>query len=141
MIYQTDKEFPSAINHFGCYFMSLLYQIDQRFQTGFDHDFVNGVYNHETADHDIGDECLLNNAQGVCDFVKYGKIKYLGHFDPVYLCAPDEFDVQAWFNPRTDFTHFMAGDGKFDVAYDPIEGGSVTRREGHLLSKRIFKLL
>lgn len=39
------------------------------------------------------------------------------------------FAVYAWYNPRTRFTHFVVGRER-PVEYDPIQGGSITVREG-----------
>ena len=141
MIYQTDPTFPSSIQHWGCYFLSLLWHLNDRFSLGiFTFPEVMRIYTHETGDFDIGPECYLQNPQGVCDEVVPGKVKYLGKQGSIYTCASDEFEVQRWHNPNTDFFHFVAAKGGH-VVYDSIEGGSRTVREGACDGKRIFKVL
>ena len=50
--------------------------------------------------------------------------------------------VAKWFNINNGRSHFVQMDGKGigkeNVAYDPIEGGSLTVREGRFDSYRIF---
>ena len=134
MIYQTDSEFSPDIAHFGCYFMSLIYSLNQRFGIPIlDHKVIEAIYQAERADGDMGAEAFIESPQGVCDGIVPGRVTFLGKFPAEYECGPGEFEIQCWYNPKTDFHHFVA------PGYDPIEGGSRTLREGHLESKRIFK--
>lgn len=143
MIYQTDEEFGPDINHFGCYFLSLLWQLDRVFSLGImDHKTINAIYANEQADYDIGPECFLQNPQGICDHVAPHRVGFMGKYEAQpNLTHNSSFEVQCWFNPETEYRHFVAGDGK-NVIYDPYSAeGSRTVREGHLESRRIFAII
>lgn len=148
MIYQTDSEFEPDIQHFGCYFLSLLYQLNRLLGTPeFDHKIIEVIYNtcqHTDANNngvtDMNPECFIADPQGVVDYIVPGKVKFLYKQTADYVCQSEEFEVQTWYNPATQFTHFVAGLAGA-VIYDPIQGGSRTVREGHIDSKRIFKML
>ena len=141
MIYQTDGEFEPGIQHFGCYFLSLLWQLDRLFVLAImDHKIIESIYNHEKSDQDMATEAYIQNPQGLVDFVAPGKVKFIGKAVSGYPVQPNEFAIQCWYNPATDFHHFVAEvDGS--VGYDPIAGGSRTVREGVLDSKRIYLVI
>ena len=138
MIYQTDTEFEPDIQHFGCYFLSLIFQLDRLFGLKImDHKIIESIYNHEKADQDMAAEAFIQNPQDLCDFIAPGKVHFVGKSAADYACAPGEFAIQCWYNPTTEFHHFVAEvDGA--VGYDSIQGGSKTVREGALDSKRIY---
>lgn len=148
MIYQTDSEFEPDIQHYGCYYLSLLWQLNRLFgNPELDHKVIELIYNTEKtgdANHngivDMGDECYLEDPQGLCDFVAPGRVEFLGKSNAEREISDGEFAIQCWYNPNTEFSHFVAElDGV--VGYDPIEGGSRTVREGAIDSKRIFRIL
>lgn len=141
LIYQTDTEFESDIRHYGCYLLSLCFQLDRLLGLGImDHKIIETLYNLEGRDGDIGAECFIQNPQGICDRIANGKVKYIGRFMKDYVCMPNEFEILHFYNPNTEFGHFVAG-FKGTVIYDPIQGGSRTVREGYLESKRIYTLV
>lgn len=121
--------------------MSLMFQLNRCIRApAMAFTAIMDIYNHEVLDGDIGNESYMANPQGVCDAVSPGRVRFLGAREVSYRCGGDEFEIQRWYNPRTDFHHFVAGaDNR--VIYDPIEGGSVTVREGKMDSKRIFQLV
>ena len=136
MIYQTDDAFGPDIRHFGCYFLSLIHELNRLFGLPMlDHKVIELIYQHEKADGDMGDEAFIENPQGVCDHIIPGKVKFLGKFAFDYKPAPNQFEIQCWYNPATEFRHFVA------PGYDPIQGGSRTLREGHIESKRIYQII
>jgi hypothetical protein len=140
MIYQTDPEFEPDIQRFGCYFISLLFQLNRLFGVPFlDHKVIESIYQHEEIDLDMGKESYMQNPQGIVDFIIPHKVKYIGYQDGGYICFTNEFAIQCWYNKATDFHHFVAEIGGI-VGYDPIEGGSRTVREGYLESKRIYQI-
>lgn len=106
-----------------------------------DHKVVTAIYEAEEADFDLGPECYLQNPQGLCNHVARGRAHFLGKYSSHYDCKPTEFEIQRWYNPSTEFAHFVAGDGG-KVAYDPWSAvGSRTIREGFIESKRIFEII
>jgi hypothetical protein len=145
MIYQTDDEFEPDVRHSGCYFISLIWQLNRHFGIPLlDHKVIETIYN--TEEHcdannngvtDMNPEAFIADPQGVVDFIVPGKVQFVGMAAKDYQCKPNEFAIQCWYNPATKFHHFVAEvDGK--VGYDPIEGGSRTVREGAIESKRIY---
>jgi hypothetical protein len=148
---QTDKEFPSDIQHFGCLFFSNLYLLNKHFNKEWPTaQSVIDTYNSEENDEDLGKECFVNDPQKLIDsIIGPNKVLYLGHKDASYACAANEYEIQAWYNARTSFTHFVVGDCKgiarSNVEYDPIRGGdgggSITVKEGVCQSKRVFRKL
>jgi hypothetical protein len=148
MIFQTDDEFESDIQHFGCYFLSLMWQLNRLLGVpSLDHKTVEVIYNtcrHLDANNngvtDMAPEAFIADPQGVVDFVAPGKVRFVGLEGAGYQCKVSEFAVQQWFNPATGFKHFVAEGPDGRVLYDPIEGGSRTVREGHIDSKRIYAL-
>lgn len=160
MIYQTDDEFEPDIQHFGCYFLSLMYQLNRFFAIPvLDHKVIEAIYvtcEHTDANNngvtDMQPECFISDPQGVVDFVVPGRVIFAGAADKAYTCQSGEFAIQEWFNPKrpdpanpgktigTDFHHFVAEGHDGGVEYDPIEGGSVTVRNGSMISKRIYRI-
>lgn len=148
MIYQTDDAFSPDIRKYGCYFVSLMWQLNRLFGIpNLDHKTVEAIYDtcqHTDANNngltDMAPEAFISDPQGVVDFVAPHKVHFVGKTGPEYLCQPGEFAIQCWYNSTTNFRHFVAErDGR--VGYDPIEGGSRTVREGHLEGKRIYLVL
>ncbi len=144
LIYQTDKEFNSEINEFGCCFMSLLWLIDNKKQLGiYTHEGVTSIFKQAKVDKVLGDECFVQNPQGLCDyFINAGKIQYKGWQASNYKCTEHEMEQLVFHWEEKGYTHFVAGDGTGKVAYDPINygnQGSNTVKYGYLESKRIYQ--
>lgn len=73
---------------------------------------------------------------------------YTDRWEPAsYVCAADEREALRMFydgDPALsddDKYHFLQGDGKSNVVWDPWEGGSVTAAKGVVLDKRVFKII
>jgi hypothetical protein len=58
---------------------------------------------------------------------------------PGYLCKPWEQELQEWRRAGVNFSHWVAGDGKGNVAYDP-EGYSKSVASGQILRQKIFTI-
>ena len=146
MIHQTDAKFPDDIRHYGCYMLALLYQIEEKLKTPLmTYNRVKEIFATEQAKGNIGAECFLTDPQRLVDDLVPGKLTFKGKVAADYKTSIWEFEIQCWYNPKTDFHHFVAGGDPAacpkGVAYDPIEGGSRTVREGYLESKRIFDIV
>lgn len=143
-IYQTDKEFPQEIQEFGCCFLSLLWLIDNKKDLDLmTHDAVIAIFDQAKKDRILGDECFLQNPQGLCDyFLQSGKILYKGWAPSNYKCSESEVEQLVFHWEEKGFTHFVAGNGSGLVIYDPINyggQGSNTVKYGYLESKRIYQ--
>jgi len=143
MIFQTNKLLSPTLNHYGCAFTVLAAFRDKKnpwrthefcaaWETAIDRGYITPDMNND-GDMDDAGECEISNWQGLADFLIPGALMYLGKKK---LSEADQFDdpkywvITAWHNDRTGFTHWVRGRNK-PVIFDPIEGGSVTVKEGH----------
>jgi len=92
------------------------------------------------GDLDDGGECDIQNWGSLCNILGLRIRAIVGHFSPDDPMVKGNYTICAWFNPQTDFTHFVVGTHK-PVEFDPIAGGSRTVREGSPLwdGLRVFK--
>ena len=147
MIFQTDPEFAKypAIRHGACYFLSILHAMAGCFSLPFDHESVLEFYERELVDGDtdVDKELYVGDPQNLIDdFAGKGKALFLGVRSAYYICQSGEVEWGVWHRPMTDFNHFVHGDGKGGVLYDPWSAdGSESVRSGHLISKRIARIL
>lgn len=143
-IYQNDPEFNAEIREFGCCFMSLLWLIDHKKNLDLmTHEGVTALFNQAKRDRILGDECFLQNPQGLCDyFISSGKILYKGWAPSNYKCSDSEVEQLVFHWEEKGYTHFVAGNGSGLVIYDPINyggQGSNTVKYGYLESKRVYQ--
>lgn len=139
------------MNHIACAFDSLAYFREkyqhrpwsaEELQAAWDGAVKTGILTGDAnKDGDLLDagEGEIKDWQALADYLGV-KVQYLGKFAPNADQRLGNFVIACWFNPRTNFRHFVVGDLK-PVEWDPIAGGSVTVREGKVESLRIFKPL
>lgn len=151
MIYQTNLQLDANLRKIGCAFDSLAYFRERyqgkpwtvgTLQAAWDGALASKIISPD-ANHD-GD--LLDKGEGeiqdwqeLADYLGCA-VQFLGFFPPGAPERVGNFVIARWFNTRTNFRHFVVGDTR-PVEWDPIEGGSVTVREGVVDSLRIFKPL
>lgn len=144
-IYQTDKEFPTAIQEWGCFFLSILKQLVIRLGVDaiWNHGEIVRIYENEEIDHDLGSDLTVKDAQGLCDHVVgEGRIKYSGGQGINYPTSSNQFEILVYHRNGADFNHFVCGDGSGKVIYDPwSKDGSRSVREGICIGKRIFNIV
>lgn len=142
MIYQTDKRLPPALQKYGCAFVSLAYyrehfmdrqwtveELAAAWEGGIASGLITGDLNGD-KDFDDPGEATIQDWGGLAQYLGC-RLQYLGKFHPGAKEAVGAYVVAAWYNPRTLFTHFAVGDSR-PALWDPIEGGSITCRDGHL---------
>ena len=143
MTYQTRPCFPYDVQHYGCYLFSICFLLDRSYGLGiFDDSSMLQIYFREEQDRDLGPESFVSSPQHLADHVAgVGKVVFEDqHYPADHQADATDLEIQCWYNPATDFRHFVAAEnGK--VIYDPIEGGSRTVREGRLESKRVYRVL
>lgn len=144
MIYQNDPRIVTErpyLAKYGCAFISLAYFRDrflgqpwklEALISAWDRALKAGVISGDLnldGDLDDGGECEILDWTQLCKILGLPLINVTGHFDPFDPMIKPFFSVCAWFNPKTQFTHFVVGTSR-PVEFDPIAGGSRTVREG-----------
>ena len=85
----------------------------------------------------IQEDMTILEWEKVIGYLTGMKVTYKGHVDRGVNCEKNEREILQWYNPRTKFKHFTAGNGSGVCTYDSL-GESVTVREGFVISKRVF---
>lgn len=151
MIYQTDKRLDDNLEHIGCAFDCVAYAREKYTTKRWTAEEFQAAWNGAIAAKIIsgdssGDGDLFDPGEGMIqDWGQLARflgapLQFIKRVDGPYIPDDNEFVITAWYNPRTKFTHFVVGMTK-PVEWDPIEGGSVTVREGYPVSHRVFKVL
>ena len=134
---QIAKEL-NPISTWGCYYISLVNLASlitgKEFTAKQIIESWNKDYNEK--DTDIESSCL--NPVGILK--EYGvTATFLGPQDKFYQCKENEYEILEYFNIKTLIVHFVLGDGKGNVLFDPYPNSN-TVKNGVLRSKRIFKI-
>lgn len=138
MILQTDSRLRKAIHDDGCYYMSIFYLVNKWTGLEVSADFIDSLFDVFVSDGEMSKECYILDPEKIFNHLGF-KVKYRDvHDKPTRMCKPDEVEILYFFGPAGG--HFVAGDGKGNVAYDPW-GVSRAVSEGRLVSKRIFRRL
>lgn len=167
MLFQTNPFFGKYINKYGCLYMVIAFA-KERYEryiwrkedlkrlwseaigngTGIGESIITGDLNHDGDMDDKGELIIQSHtklAQLLGSPIRMiepngpGLIK--GHFPAKYPILPSQYAAGCFYNPRTNYRHFCAIDHTKRVIYDPIEGGSVTVREGYLETIRLYEVL
>ena len=150
MLYQTDPALGPYINEFGCLFCDILKKVEKRTRPDkpFGADEILAIYKSGMQTGIIGQEqadadgnpasgCYINDLNALLRLAGAGNAQFQinpGSSDIFWPVGsqPDSNEeiIERWHNDRTGFTHFVCGAPDGSVEWDPIEGGSVTVREG-----------
>ena len=153
MIYQTDPLMGKYYNKYGCLFTSIAYAREllrghvwtaSDLRSKWDESIAKGAITGDlNGDGDMDDpgELVINDHDAVCRILFVDLAYIPGHHNPDTAIDDKTYAVGAFFNPRTNFTHFAAVGRDKKVIFDPIKGGSVTCREGYLKSLRLYSIL
>jgi hypothetical protein len=147
MLLQSEKDLGPYVNKYGCYMMSILFHAMMARRKPMTASEVIAIYVSAKASGLIGPEkadkdghpidgCYVNDPAMLYHVAGGGHV-LIKKVDGLYQCKADEREILAWFNARTNFTHFTAGNGSGVCVYDPL-GQSITRSEGVIISKRIL---
>jgi len=140
VILQRDQRLRPNIKRWGCYYMSILFLANKYKNTPFSVTTINNNFYLGNVQRGAMDkQCFIKDPDAV--FASAGlKVQYTGkHEDKTRACKRGEIEILYYEHPDLG-GHFVAGDGRGNVAYDPW-GVSMAVEEGELVSKRIFKLL
>ena len=146
-IFQTDPQFPTAFDE-ACCFLALVKPLSILFKPElWDRGQIMELYESEEMDHDLLSDLTVENAQGICDHVAPGKVKYIGPTGAIYATQPNQFELLVWHRDGGPATHFTTGAGGLMkgtagvVFYDPYSAeGSESVKVGQIIGKRIFQL-
>ena len=152
MIYQTDRRLSKYLNKYGCLFTALAYARPYlggrewgaiALQGAWDEAVAKGILSGDlNKDGDLDDpgEIEIIDYSSLLRLLKVPLLWIPGHHNPDTSIEKGIYVIGAFFNPRTKFTHFAVVDSKKKVIFDPIEGGSITCKEGYLKSLRLFSI-
>lgn len=144
MILQTDPTFPEEIHAFGCYFMSVIFLASGITGKVRKADEILAIFKAAKVAGILGKECYVQDPLGLFRLlgvrmsaaVKAGAdtMPEDGCFEVLHFHR-DADTPKGQGNAVHD--HFVVGDGRSAVVYDPL-GGSNTVRFGFLENKRVF---
>lgn len=142
MIYQTQSSILSFY-HDACYFCSIYYYKDiLGLPTSLSE--AEGLWISAINKGIIDSNFEIVDPQGLIDLMEL-PLKYRdAHYPPTTPIDPNTYVIEEWqhyINQDETFYHFMVGDGKGNIIYDPIEGGSQTHKFGHVYSLRLFDIV
>jgi len=162
MKFQTNPELGLFINHWGCFFCSILEKVEK--STGWQKHFSNanvvGIYTvcmnmgwitkEEWDGSTPKDGCFVLDALAVYNYAaeQFGSVwrctKYR-KMDKLYLPYAGEEELLELGRNGYNGSHFVAGTGvihspdwRDEIEFDPIEGGSQCAKVGFIKSKRIL---
>jgi hypothetical protein len=164
MKFQTNEELGPFINHWGCFFCSILEKVEKT--TGWTKHFSNenivGIYvegmrrgwiTKEVFKNNVPDNgCFVLDAPAVFNYaaeqlsISARCTKYSGRVSDKYIPKNGEEEILCLARKGYDGFHFVAGNSKpatpwnGEIEFDPIEGGSNCARLGWIDSKRILTL-
>jgi hypothetical protein len=138
MILQVDSRLLKIIQTDGCYFMSLLWHCNRINNIQFSVEKINAFYSYALKSGWIQADCTIEDPTAIIQH--YGvQAKYTDKWERAdRQCRVNEFEILKFVAPEHE--HFVAGDGKGNVTYDPM-GISNTVAVGRLQSKRIFRFI
>ena len=149
MVYQFDPELGPFLKEWGCYFCSLLRIVEEQTGKKFGAQETRAIYIASMMTGIISKEVYDENGKPLdgCTVLDPDTLIHIaggkGTVRKVdgsgYQVATGESQVLRFHNPRTGFAHFVVGDGKGKVKWDPLES-SVTVREGQIVDQRIIKI-
>jgi hypothetical protein len=153
MVRQKNPKLKPEIQKEGCYMLSAMKKV-QELKTGpynFDDPLeINKLYDKLLEKKIINARCLMSSPTQFFEFFGLAirqRVKEDGvAFAPTYMPFENDFEILCFKTKLPAYTHFVMGDGKGSVAWDPM-GESDTKplgyvcSKGKLDSKRIFSIL
>jgi len=164
MKFQTNEELGPFINHWGCFFCSILEKVEKT--TGWTKHFSNenvvGIYNegmklgYITPEKWEGrnpvDGCFVLNAPAIFNMAAemldtpFRCSGYSGRVSDKYIPKSGEEEILCLTRNGYNGFHFVAGNNRTcipwnnEIEFDPIEGGSKCAQVGYIDSKRILTI-
>lgn len=134
---QTDSAFPESYNRFGCYVHSIA-KIAYEYESWSGRPSeLNAIVEEAVKVGVVTENMKVMYPDRLFEMFGLNVTFTQKHEEPDRICKDGEVEV-LFFTAGT-LQHFVVGDGKGNVKWDPY-GDSKTVREGSLKSKRIFKV-
>jgi len=128
----NTQEICKILGDYGCYFLSLLHLVKS------DYGAIT-LYRLALDKKYIDPDCYVRDPGAVLRLAA-GEKWEVRHEPANYIPWENEFEILRFERKTTGttYSHFVVGDGRGGVAYDPL-GKSRTVAEGKLVSKRIVR--
>lgn len=136
MILQKDERALLEITKFGDYYMTLLWFANKYTNLPLGFPFINDFYERCQEKGFIKDNLIQDPS--IILRVLHFNVLYLGHLSTDYICKRDEFEILHYKKDQNH--HFVAGNGRGIVTYDP-NGFSEITQFGELYNKKVFKTI
>lgn len=159
MILQIDSRFDSEpdIQKYGCHYLSLLFLINRCGNVPLSVGIITATFHllstqrasyqpdEHVVTYVIGAQCAMNNPDDIVAQFDMKSVATCRFEGADYICKTGEQELLQFTRPMDgepgkSWWHWVAGDGKGNVAYDP-EGYSLTVRDGTLARKKIFSII
>ena len=126
------QSIAKRLGEFGCYFLSLL-RLAKVENAGI------ALYRQAVQLGYLQEDCYVIDPARVLSLAAGGAWS-VRHAPADYIPASDEYEILRFERKTTTatFAHFVVGDGRGQVVYDPLDN-SQTVKLGKLVSKRIVK--
>lgn len=131
---QPRQKIMKVLGESGCYFLSLVELAEEITQSRID---AVDVYEKATKNGWMDDEATMMYPASVLSFMTGLKFS-MEKQSPDYVTDETQYEILVFRNGN--YTHFVLGNGKGGVKYDPL-GNSNTVRNGAIVGKRIFSLI
>ena len=165
MKWQTNEELGPFINHWGCFFCSILEKVEKAtgYTLHFSNEMIVGIYvygmrqgwitKEEYKNNIPANGCFVLDAPALYNYaaqqlgVKTTCTKYSGRVSDKYAPKAGEEEILCLARKGYDGFHFVDGTNKAatpwqgEIEFDPIEGGSNCARAGWIDSKRILTIV
>lgn len=128
------SEAAKQIYDYGCYFMSLLYVSEVPYSELTSLDELLKYYDTFIAKCWMDEDCYIKDPCAILEYLT-GK-KYTVKKELVLDTGAD-IVIGRWYNPATNFHHFVVMDSNNNVVYDPL-GDSITVADGVVESYRLL---
>lgn len=138
MILQRDLRLRKPIREYGCYYMCLLYIANKYTNVPLTIQRINNqLYHKHVQNGAMTANCFIRHPDTILRGLGLKATYTNRHESPDYQCADSEIEILYFRHPEYR-GHFVCGDGRGNVTYDPW-GVSIAATEGKLVSKRIFR--
>ena len=162
MKYQTNPSHGKFINAWGCNICSIMCKVEitsARYGKPFkfSNSDVGGVYLEAMRRGIVGPETYTEDGEPLDGCVVFnGKALFnlcaemfnlpvycesMVQAPASYVPTTGEEEILELRRPDYKGSHFVCGDGKGGIQFDPIEGGSKMARFGYVASKRIYRIV